>query len=154
MNRVFRVSFFFLFFFFFFLSTQPRPIETRDQPSVAPTAPLKNNDFRIYCVLISSLLSPSLFSSPLLSPSPVFSSRRAAHKATRVHDRHFARFLSFFFFLSPFFFINFTFIADYIPPPAAPFPFERKRIIVRSTKILLSSASFPLLVSFIPQKTL
>lgn len=116
MNRVSR--FVFLLFFPFHAT---RPIETTLCRSCAPTAPLKNNDFRIYCVLISSLLPASPSSFHLV----------AAHKATRVHDRHFARFLSFFFF------INFGFIADYIP-----LSFERKRIIVRSTKILSPRSLF------------
>lgn len=81
MNRVSR--FVFLLFFPFHAT---RPIETTLCRSCAPTAPLKNNDFRIYCVLISSLLPASPSSFHLV----------AAHKATRVHDRHFARFLSFF----------------------------------------------------------
>lgn len=116
MNRVSR--FVFLLFFPFHAT---RSIETTLCRSCAPTAPLKNNDFRIYCVLISSLL-PRL---PL-----VFSSRRGSQSNACARQTLCA--FSFFFF-----FINFGFIADYIP-----LSFERKRIIVRSTKILSPRSLF------------
>lgn len=83
MNRVSR--FVFLLFFPFHAT---RPIETTLCRSCAPTAPLKNNDFRIYCVLISSLL-PRL---PL-----VFSSRRGSQSNACARQTLCA--FSFFFFL-------------------------------------------------------
>lgn len=84
MNRVSR--FVFLLFFPFHAT---HPIETTLCRSCAPTAPLKNNDFRIYCVLISSLL-PRL---PL-----VFSSRRDS-QSNACARQTLCAFSFFFFFL-------------------------------------------------------
>ena len=141
--------FFSSFFFFFFLSTQPRPIETRDQPSVAPTAPLKNNDFRIYCVLISSLLSPSLLSfSPLPLPRLFISSRGSQSNACA---RQTLCAFSFFFFFSLLFFLltlPLSRITSPLRPPPSPLNeneslFARRRFFSLPPRSLFSFHLFP-----------